>query len=500
MTTGQCPECGHKLVFAPNGRSRLCERCDYEEAVQKKRPSAAELARAQRYWLDSIAAAGGDRRTVGVRSLLRQGVAAAKAGDEDEAFHYLEWVLRADASEKQRAEAWLWLSQLYDDEADKRECLEQVVAFEPSHGVARRGLALLDGRLRADEIVNPETVRAEHEQKAKAAPAQEANATHFTCPHCSSRMNYTPDDEMLVCEFCGHRQTLDEARADSAQAGYGIGGLEQDFIAALATAQGHVQPVATRSLQCQACAVTFMLAPETISLTCPYCDSVYVTEAAETRAIVPPHALIPFATDEDRAARALKRWLRRHDAAAVRRSPIVGLYYPVWTFDLGGEIKWSGYVRRGDDWLHKTGSGYVMEDDRLVPAVEKAPKPLRQAVDDFDLAQLVAYDDRYLADWPGERYQIPLADASLRARRQVLRRLRRHSYKITGGERVRDLALNSTGLTVLSYKLILLPLWITRYRIEGETIEVYVNGRNGRVYAPDPRGFFAKFLSWLKGG
>jgi hypothetical protein len=262
-----------------------------------------------------------------------------------------------------------------------------------------------------------------------------------------------------------------------------------------------VQPVATRSLQCQACAVTFMLAPETISLTCPYCDSVYVTETAETRAIVPPHALIPFAAAADQVAAALKRWLRRHDVAAVRLSPIVGLYFPVWTFDLGGEVKWSGYVRRGDDWMHKTGSGYIMEDDRLTPAVQKGSKLLRQAVEGFDLDQLVAYDSRYLADWPAERYQLPLADASLAARRRVLRELRRHSYKITGGERVRDLSLNATGLTVLSYKLVLLPLWLAHYRIKGKekTADVYVNGRTAQVYAADPRSFFGKLFSWLRG-
>src|SRR5512139_101950 len=94
-----------------------------------------------------------------IRQMLVRGVAAAKTGqarDKEEARFYLEWVLRSgDAAPDQKATAWLWLSQIEDDPKKKRDCLENVLACDPANGPARRGLAILDGRLKAEDIIDP---------------------------------------------------------------------------------------------------------------------------------------------------------------------------------------------------------------------------------------------------------------------------------------------------------------------------------------------------------
>src|SRR5512136_3250993 len=93
------------------------------------------------------------------RELLVRGVAAAKTGqarDKEEARFYLEWVLRSgDGASDQKAAAWLWLSQIEDDPQKKRDCLEHVLAWDPANVAARRGLAILDGRLKAEDIFDP---------------------------------------------------------------------------------------------------------------------------------------------------------------------------------------------------------------------------------------------------------------------------------------------------------------------------------------------------------
>jgi Zn finger protein HypA/HybF involved in hydrogenase expression len=429
-----------------------------------------------------------------VRDLLTRGVAAAKADDADEAHFYLEWVLRAGASDKQQARAWLWLSQVYDDVEDKRFCLEQALAVEPTNPLVRRGMALLDGRLKTEEIVDPNQVQPQTPDEERTAEAEQ-----FRCPRCNGRMGYTPDGQTLLCEFCGYHQMLNADGRSQAQSDYGIGGLEQDFIAALATARGHLQPVSTRSFQCQSCAVTFMLAPETLSVICPYCDSVYVTETAETRQIVPPQALIPFAATQGEIERRLRRWFKQHKIANPRLSPVVGIYIPVWTFDFGGELGWSGQIRRGDTWQFKSGRYPIIHDDLLVVATEKVPASLARKAGDFDLDQLVDYDSRYLADWPAERYQIPLAEASLLARKQMLQHYRRQAYRLTGGESVRSLKLGSSRLIIESFKLILLPVWLAHYKVEGETYHIVANGQTGTIHGQRPPGVVGKIVSWLRG-
>ncbi|MEZ4590038.1 MAG: hypothetical protein R3D55_02675 [Chloroflexota bacterium] len=489
-SSNQCPECGGRLVFAADGRSRQCERCSHKLSVVRQRETPQELMRLQQFSVDESGFA--NVRTAGVRELLRQGTAAAKAGDKDEAFHYLSWVLRTDSSEQQQAQAWLWLSEVYEATEDKRHCLEQVLAFDPTHGVARRGLALLDGRLQAKDVINPDQIS----QTASEEPEPTA-AEQFVCPQCAGKLQFLPDGVTLRCGFCGFEQEVGRMAAKPKQSQFGEGAFEQDFSTALAQAKGHLAPVQMRTFQCNGCAVEFVLAPEAISLTCPYCDSTYVTETAVAQQIIPPHAVIPFRIAHEQAEKAIRGWLKEVGVERPRLLPIVGIYLPLWTFDVGGEIRWGGQVKKGDNWVPISGNHLTFSDDVRVPASKKLNGDLAQAFAGFDLDGLQAYDSRFLADWPAERHTIPLADASLQARKQTLNELRRNPHKLTL-EDVHNLKLGSLGLIVESFKLALVPVWLAHYQVDGEAFEVLVNGQTGVVVGKRPsrgvRGFFAKLF------
>ncbi len=487
-----CPTCGTKLVFAPDGRGKLCERCGYRLVEQRPLKPASELAHAQKLF-HTTARADAERET-SLRISLQQGIYAAKQKERNEAIFHLERIiLSGDTTDKMRAEAWLWLSEVYEDAANKRECLEQVLALEPTNGMARRGLALLDGRLRAEEIVDPNQIS----QSVPEEP-REVKAEQFVCPNCASRMIYAPDGQGLRCEFCGYVQPLGEEATRPAFAPHQED-MEQDFLVGLARLSGHVQPVAMRALQCQGCGVEFVLTPEILSVTCPYCNHVYVTETAETQEILPPQALIPFATTEDQVKEALRHWFRAQGIKRVRLLPIVGIYVPAWTFDLSGKIGWQGMVQRGKGMVFASGSGHVLRNDDLVLAQKRPSKHLRHALQDFDLKQLVPYDAAYLADWPAERYQIPLADASVKARGNLIRQIRQQPGELTDWQPVQNLQLNTNGLMILSYKLILLPVWTVHYELERQTYELVVNGQNGRVYGEQHGNLLDKLGSWLRG-
>src|SRR3989304_5138415 len=90
--------------------------------------------------------------------LVVRGVAAARTNDprdKQEARFYLEWVLRlADTTFAQKAEAWLWLSQVEEDIARKRECLENVLVMDPGNALARRGMAILNGKLNPKDVID----------------------------------------------------------------------------------------------------------------------------------------------------------------------------------------------------------------------------------------------------------------------------------------------------------------------------------------------------------
>lgn len=72
-----------------------------------------------------------------VAEWLRQGIAAAQAGDAERANELLMRVVDVDEYNEQ---AWLWLSSVVDSEADREICLENVLAINPDNKLAKAGL------------------------------------------------------------------------------------------------------------------------------------------------------------------------------------------------------------------------------------------------------------------------------------------------------------------------------------------------------------------------
>jgi hypothetical protein len=145
------------------------------------------------------------------------------------------------------------------------------------------------------------------------------------------------------------------------------------------------------------------------------------------------------------------------------------------------------------------GSYPVYEDDITVAASHKLPADLTPELDRFILGDVVPYAESFLADWPAEVYEIAVSDASLVARRKVLEKARKSAdvkVRATRGN-VRDLQLNTANVLVESYKLLLFPVWLARYRFEEKIYHVVVNGQTGQVRAQRPRNWLQKFVDLI---
>ena len=112
------------------------------------------------------------------RDLLRSGIIDAKAGNKASARRYLDRAIYISNDHDVLAEAWFWMSQVTEDGGEKRKALENCLAHDLYHARARRALAILDGKLKADEIVDPDHL----------PPAPEGlhavDAQRFMCPKC----------------------------------------------------------------------------------------------------------------------------------------------------------------------------------------------------------------------------------------------------------------------------------------------------------------------------
>jgi tetratricopeptide (TPR) repeat protein len=97
--------------------------------------------------------------------LLRQGVAAARAGQREQARDLLMRVLEQD---DENISAWLWLSGVVDSLEDQEICLENVLALDPNHDSARQGLSWVRQQQEKSERAIPPA--ASPDMSAKEAP------------------------------------------------------------------------------------------------------------------------------------------------------------------------------------------------------------------------------------------------------------------------------------------------------------------------------------------
>jgi hypothetical protein len=76
-----------------------------------------------------------------INKLLKQGMAAAKAGEKDAARQLFEQVIELD---KNNVRAWLWMAATVDEVEKRRVCLNNVLYLDPENQQAKRQLAALD--------------------------------------------------------------------------------------------------------------------------------------------------------------------------------------------------------------------------------------------------------------------------------------------------------------------------------------------------------------------
>jgi hypothetical protein len=433
------------------------------------------------------------------KELLKSGIIEAKAGNRESARRYFDRAVYISNDHDVLAEAWFWMSQVMEDATEKRKALESCLAHDLRHARARRALAILDGKLKVEEIIDPDRVPLAPER------LRTADAERFMCPKCGGRMSFAPDGQSLLCEYCSRNQKFSVAQPGSAS----LAG-EKDFIIAMATARGHGKPLDQQIFHCEGCGSEFILPPNQISSTCVYCGSPHVVNWESEEQLLAPDGIIPHAFDQKRAIKTLIEWVESNRIKPEKSVDLPrGVYLPLWTFDLGGEIDYLGETTtageiefdHGEQKRIRVSDCYpVQVNDLPIPASRKLSAVFLKLIPTFELKAVKPYDARYLANWPAEVYDIPMAEASLDARAQTLSRYKRDLPNLLA--LIQLISTSSAKLTVESFRLNLLPVWVTEIPFGGREHLVLINGQNGMVASDLPEksnksGGLMEFLSGL---
>ena len=312
-------------------------------------------------------------------------------------------------------------------------------------------------------------------------------------------MSFAPDGQSLHCEYCSRNQKFSMAQPGTAN--------EKDFIIAMATARGHGKPLNEQVFHCEGCGCEFILPPSRISAACVYCGSPHVVDWESEEELLAPDGIIPHAFDQQHAIKLLIEWVESNKIKPEKNVEMPrGVYLPLWTFDIGGALDYVGekvddsqiqFNNKRPKMIRVKDSYPVQVNDLPIPASRKLSAVFLKLIPTFELKAVKPYDPRYLANWPAEVYDIPMAEASLDARSQSLSRYKRDLPNLLTPLQI--ISTSSANMTVESFRLNLLPVWMTELPFDGREHLVLINGMNGTVKSdlPEKSKESRGLMEWL---
>ncbi len=418
---------------------------------------------------------------------LEQAKEALRQGHKKQA---REPLLRLLKEEPRNEIAWLWLCAACSTPQERRLCLQRVLQINPQNEMAQAALQEL-GRSTSATPTPPNV--------------QPAPARTFPCPKCGAKMTYRPAERSLYCSHCEHRSPIDEEEKVE----------ERTFQGALFFDQAHTWGVDLRFVRCSSCGGQLAVPPQESSLRCPFCGSPQVVEQSPERPLVKLDSIAPFQFDLEEARRHLREWLgngwlRPSDAQQVASViELHGVYLPFWTFDGSATARWRatrrtsggpGPVIPGARLAVDERYGETCElfDDVMICASNRIPESMIEGIYPFDTDRLVQYSPEYLAGWPAEVSQLSLAEASIQGRAHMSELTRRKARREASDMGMAEARVSSSEANVISYKHVLLPVWLGIYSYKGQRRRVIINGQTGKVWGQAPvSGTRLLFLSFL---
>lgn len=330
----------------------------------------------------------------------------------------------------------------------------------------------------------------------------------FPCGSCGAGLEYTPGTQKLECPYCGHKQEIPQCAADVRELSF------EKYFQELQIKEEVLHGENSIEVDCPSCGASVEFPPETAADSCPFCGTHLETRNAHapTR-VIRPNGVLPFRIDDREARIRFIHWTKKiwfapnnlKKLAVLGR--VEGLYVPYWTYDsmtfnfytgMRGIHYWvttrdsKGNTRRTrrTRWYPVSGRVDRFFDDVLVCASKGLPEKHTRALEPWDLREMRSFEPTYLSGFRAERYQVGLKEGFGIAKGIMDKEIREIVRRQIGGDvqRIHSITTQHEGIT---FKHVLLPIWLATYRYSDKVYRVLVNARTGDVRGERP-------YSWIK--
>jgi hypothetical protein len=269
-----------------------------------------------------------------------------------------------------------------------------------------------------------------------------------------------------------------------------------------------------KEIRCGSCGSQVTFTGTLTSSECAYCGSPIQRENvhdAEDR--VPVDGVLPFLIERRQAETNLKEWVQSRWFAPNEfrqcgvQGKFNGIYLPYWTYD---SLTWNHFTgERGEhywvtvkddkgqetrvrhtNWYPAAGTFERFFDDLLVVASKGLPGGVIQSLEPWPLVRVLPFEQQMLAGFLARTYDVELDAGFQQAKARIETAIRAESQRRIGGDEQR-LHSVTTRYNAITFKHLLLPVWMLAYRYHDKAYQVVVNAGTGEVQGERP-------YSWVK--
>lgn len=343
----------------------------------------------------------------------------------------------------------------------------------------------------------------------------------FKCPGCAADQVFAPVHGALNCQYCGRVEQIPDSAEQVVERSY------EQYLQ-LRPQQMSAMAAGALEVKCSSCSSIVTFTPPEVAGNCAFCDAKIVAQPKAADPLLAPEAVLPFHIDNKGAGDAIRKWLQSRWFAPnalkniAGHDSIDGVYLPFWTYDSYTQSYYQG--ERGEHyyvtetynetdaqgntqtktrqvqktrWYSASGTVSRWFDDVLVPGTKSVTYKYLLALEPWDLASLKPYDPAYLSGFKAQRYQVELPEGFEIAKQFMADPIRSDVCRDIGGDeqRVHNISTAYSGVT---FKHILLPIFIAAYQFNGKVYQVVVNARTSEVQGERPYSYVK--IALLVGG
>ncbi|HJV08904.1 MAG TPA: hypothetical protein VJ653_04460, partial [Acidimicrobiales bacterium] len=326
----------------------------------------------------------------------------------------------------------------------------------------------------------------------------------YPCTQCGGQLVFDIGVQKLKCPNCGNVQDIieDAGRVTA----------EQDFRAAVSRLRtltdAGPQVVGEKEVVCQNCGGHTTFTGTLTSTRCPYCATpIQRDDVHDAPARLPIDGVLPFQVEEKRARESLEKWINSRWFAPSefkkyrQTGSFASVYASYFTYDAETDTWYEG--RRGEEytvtvgegdkrrtetrvnWYPASGEVHNSFDDVAVLANTGFDHDKVSALEPWPTQQARPFSAEYIAGHLCRTYDKDVEGCLGEARQRMDGVIDSTIRSDIGGDR-QDINRKDTTVRSLTFKHLLLPIWLLTVIYAGRPFQVFINGITGEVQGERP--------------